>query len=537
MTSTTATLETRALEFRAETDTEAREVRGIAVPWGELADIAGVYREQFTRGSLEAHPAGVKLYDQHRQLVGTAELRDAKTGAELVGKVAKTGAGNDFLELVRSGALGHLSIGFDPREHSIEEEPADGGTPIVTRTRAIVGEVSGVPFPAYAGASITDVRAAAVADRGKEQHMTEDTSGGVTYATADDMDELREELLNVGRRMDTFSSTSSTSSSPSRFRTAGDFLKALAAGDEAARSELRAADGTGPATSAQAIPDAGSPGWMQRPLKFVQERRRIVNLFSRDSLPAQGNTVEYPKVESSSGTVGQQAAEGDALGYMEVQLDTGSATVGTYGGYSSLTRQTIERGNPAYLSAVLNFQAIQYAKATNARARADFLAMVPTHAALVLTGGHAAAKAADWIDVIVDGAGAIEDESLGLLADFIVVGRDVFKSIASLSDLQDRPIFALPNGGQAVNVAGSAAPVTAQFNIAGLPGFVDPALAPNTCRIASSEALTVLESPGAPFRLEDESIINLTKDFSLYGYLATTENDAAGVVTVDVDGI
>lgn len=537
------TLETRAFELRAETDSERREIRGVAVPWNEPAEIGGEYREQFAPGSLEPHPAGVKLFDQHRNLVGTADLTNTKRGAEIVGKVAKTAAGDDFLELVRSGALGHLSIGFAPKEQSIAEPAERGELPLVTRTKAVLGEVSGVPFPAYAGASITDVRSAAVAESAdrKEENMPETRDdGGVTYAAADDVAEIRAEIANMGRRLDTFADAGERSSAPSQFRTGGEFLKALAAGDERARAEIMAEHrdaGAAPATSALALPDAGGPGWMQRPLRFVQERRRIINLFSRDSLPAQGNTVDYPQVKSTTGTVAEQATEGDPLGYMEIELETGSAIVATYGGYSRLTRQAIERGNPAYLSGVLNFQAIQYAKTTNARARADFLAIVPANTVAGGTLTLSTMKAADWIDVVVDAAAAIEDDSLGLLADFIIVGRDAFKAIAHLTDASDRPIFALPNGGQAVNVAGSAAPVTAQFNIGGLPGFVDPGFAANTVRVASAEAMTTLESPGAPFRLEDESIVNLTKDFSLYGYMTTTENDAAGVVDVDVDGV
>ncbi|HEX6985196.1 MAG TPA: hypothetical protein VF170_07450, partial [Planctomycetaceae bacterium] len=166
-----------------------------------------------------------------------------------------------------------------------------------------------------------------------------------------------------------------------------------------------------------------------------------------------------------------------------------------------------------------------------------FVQGVTPGATVTLTGGHAAATAADWIDVVVDAAAAVEDSSLGLLAEFILVGRDVFKSIAHLTDSTDRPIFALPNGGQAVNVAGSANPVTATFNIAGLPGFVDPGLPANFVRIGAAEAISTLESPGAPFRLDDDDVVSLTRAFSLYGYAAWTENDANALVGVDVDGV
>lgn len=543
---TTPDLETRAVELR-EADAEAREVRGVAVPWGELAEIGGVYREQFERGSLVAHASGVKLYDQHMQIVGTAELKDGKRGADVLGKVARTAAGNDFLELVRTGAYGHLSIGFERGgEHRIDEDPDDGGLPIVTRTRAVVREVSGVPFPAYSGASITDVRSAAIAgDKRKGSTMPDAPDSGIAYATAEDLEQLRDDLDNVGRRVDTIDLEPGGGSAPSRFRSAGEFLKALAAGDAEARAELTDVEtrdaGAAPATSALAIPDAGGPGWLSRPIRHVLERRRIVNLFGRESLPAEGNTIDWPMVDqaATTGAVEKQATEGSALTYMEVKLKTGTATVGTYGGFSELTRQAIERGNPAYLSAVVQYQAIQYAKATNLAARNAFQAIVPGTTLPISTDAgtltRADARPADWIAVVFDACAAIEDSSLGLLADYMIVSRDIAREILSLTDSSDRPVFGLPNGGQSVNAMGSGNPVTAAFNIAGLPGFVDPGLPAGTCKVASSEAMTTLESPGAPFRLEDEDIINLSRAFSLYGYAAWTENDAAAVVSITDD--
>ncbi len=527
-------LETRAVELRAAA--EAREVRGLAVPWDELADIYGIYREKFARGSLQPHPAGVKLYDQHRQIVGTVEHRDAEDGLAIVGTVANTRDGDDFLELARSGAIGHLSVGFEPRTQTIEEEPDDGGTPIVTRTEAILHEVSGVPFPAYAGASIQQVRSAVGAEHKREDtHMGDDAPAGITAEQVDELGtELRGEMAELGRRIDALPGELAGAGEPhaSRFRTGGELLKALAAGDEQAVAELRAADGTGPADSSQAGVDTGAASaWISRPLRFVVEKRRIVNLFGHETLPARGNTVEYPKVAGTAGTVGEQASEGDALDYMEVELDTGSATVGTYGGYSSLTRQAIERGDPAYLSGVLRYQAIQYAKATNKLARTSFSG-ITGNSGVALTSAYEDATAADWIAAVIDAAAAIEDNSLGLVAEHMIVSRDVFKAIATLADSSNRPIFALPNGGQAVNVAGSAAPVTAVFNIAGLPGFVDPGLSDGTCTVASSDAMTTLESAGAPFRMQDDNILKLTRDFSLYGYATVTVNDDAGVTPI-----
>jgi hypothetical protein len=57
-------------------------------------------------------------------------------------------------------------------------------------------------------------------------------------------------------------------------------------------------------------------------------------------------------------------------------------------------------------------------------------------------------------------------------------------------------------------------------NLFGLEVVVDPALPAGTLYIANSNAITTWESGGAPYRLSDEDITNLTNQFSIYGYIA-----------------
>lgn len=513
-----ADLEYREVEIREVTD--SREISGLAVPYGEVIDVGG-YRERFERGDHAFEPDALLFYGHDHRSGGmpvgrVIASRDTDAGLEVRVQISKTSKGDEVYQLARDGVLKKFSIGFEPISHREE----DG---VVVRTASRAKEVSITPFPAYASASITQVR--------EEDHHKEESTQMSDENINEDVVEMRDTLAELERRIAVMAEErdENLAGNKVQFRTAGELLKALASGDEKARMELRAADATPPATSVQAGADFDNGGnWINRPLRFVLERRRTINLFSKAPLPAAGNTVEYPKVGSTNGTVAKQNAEGDALAYMEVELTTGSATVGTYGGYSRLSRQAIERSDMAYLDAVLRYQAIQYAKATEAVVRAAM-----TGAAGTGTATLAGDTVEGWLDLVIDGAAAIEDDSLGLQAEFMIVSRDVFKKIAHKTDSADRPVFALT--GDNVNTAGRANLVKASANIAGLPVVVDPNLAANTCIMASSEALSTLESQGAPFRLNDESVVNLTKDFSLYGYLAVTLNDAKGLVVCDVD--
>lgn len=508
------TIETTEVQYRTfevrEVDTETRTFEGLAVPYNTPTEING-YREMFVRGAFGEGISGPLYFGHdHRQggmPVGKiVEARESDEGLHIKAKISKTTKGDDAYTLLRDGAVQSLSVGFTPIESRMEDD-------VLVRTAAKFLEVSLTPFSAYETAKVAEVRSA---DTDKQEETPMET----TMDPNADLSEIRESITDIERRI-TVLSDDRGGEPVSQFRSAGEILKALASGDERAQAEFRD-------FGTMADADVTRPGWIQRPLKFVQEKRRVINLFSRGPLPPTGNTVEYPYVDSVSGTVAEQEDEGDALAYMEVALTSGTSPVKTYGGYSSLSRQAIERSDLAYLDAVLRYQALQYAKATETAARTALLAMTGTG-----TGTLASDDAQGWIDVVIDAAADIEDDSLGLTADFILVGRDVFKSIAHMVDDAGRPIFALNGDGQ--NTVGSANLVRGSFQIAGLTGVVDPTLPAETAIVASAEAFTVLESPGAPFRLQDESIINLTKDFSLYGYMATVVNDAKGVVVLDVD--
>ena len=504
-------MQVREVQVR-EVDAEKREIRGIAVPYGETYDM-GYVRERFERGALEAD-GDVLLFSGHDHRSGglpigiVTALRDTDQGAEVVARISETPKGDEVYRLARDGVLTKFSVGFDPVDHRVEDED------VIVHTRARLKEVSIVPFPAYETATINQVRERA-------DHPTQNKETVVETTQNDAVAELRDTVTDLERRLAVLADTDQGAPAGSQFRSAGEILKALASGDDAARTEFRDFGSTVEA-------DVSRPGWVQRPLKLSTEKRKIVNLFNHAPLPQSGNTVEYPVVKTESGTVEKQASEGTALAYMEVALDTGTATVGTYGGFSSLSRQAIERSDQAYLDAVLRYQAIQYGKATNLAVRNELVA-----AAAANTVTLSAHTAKDWIAAVIDAAGMIEDDSLGLDAEFIVMGRDVFKTVMSITDSADRPVFAV--NGDGANTIGSANLVGARGNIGGLPVAMIPGLPADFARVASSEALTVLESAGAPFRLQDESVVNLTKDFSLYGYLATTINDLGGLVALDVD--
>ena len=326
-----------------------------------------------------------------------------------------------------------------------------------------------------------------------------------------------------------------------KYPTAGGWLKALYDGETDAADEFRAAVESVEtrAYTGQTLADTElQPAWMQKALKLMDERRPLKGLFTQEPLPSKGMSIEYPVVLSETGTVQKQLAEGDDLAYTEIAIGTRNAIVETFGAYTSLSRQLIERATIDHLGAALKYQIISYARSSELQVRNFFNSLSatvvsPNQVQGINAGATMPDSGPEIIDLMIDAKAMIEDNTPGgALADFALVSRDVFKKIAAIVDSTGRPLFDVNNDGQntfgtlnirAQELGGSAA---------GIPFVVGPRLAVNTFAVCAKEAITTQESAGAPFRLQDENVINLTKDFSVYGYQAIYAEQPKAIVKI-----
>jgi len=152
------------LELRA--DGEGRTLVGRAVPYGEVADIPEG-RERFLYGAFARQLAAgpdilqrVKLFDSHQarggQPVGrTAALSERSDGLYGDWPLYATSKGNDALELIRTGEVTGLSIGFK----ALSTRRAQDGT--LERTAAHLDHVALTHEPVYNGAAVMTVRSQA----------------------------------------------------------------------------------------------------------------------------------------------------------------------------------------------------------------------------------------------------------------------------------------------------------------------------------------------------------------------------------------
>jgi HK97 family phage prohead protease/HK97 family phage major capsid protein len=488
-------LETRSFEVRLEADT--REVVGLAVPYGQVSDIGGVYREQFAPGAIRS-VEDVKLFWQHSEPIGKIlDGRDTEDGFEIRAMISDTPRGNEAYTLLRDGVINKFSVGFVPVEQTREGD-------LITRTLVDLKEVSLVSFPAFQGADVSEVRqeettvAEVVADsiQTKETDMSENMELDVR-AVQDEVAEIRRELELVK------TPTIAISAAETKFRSQGEYAKALVSGDSDAVELFRADSGDA----------ALRPAFVGFINNLINTGRPTLNAFNVSALPATGLTIEYAKVNTNSIAIGEQDPEGDDLESGDVVLSTVSVPVKTYGGFTTITKQAIERSTVNYLDVAFQAMSLAYAKKMNA----EFIA---TLAALTWTGKTLDISALDAEAVmggIADGAAYIYNAT-GLSPEFIVAGVTAYKRLVSIVDTNGRPVVQQVGNGD--NIIGAANIPGLTGSILGLRVIVDPALDAKTAYMAHSAALTTYEASGAPTRLSTSNVTNLVDTFSVYGYAA-----------------
>jgi len=458
--------------FEARANIEEREIIGIAVPYDQFADLGGGVKERFEPGAIES-VEDVKLFYGHEDPIGKVlEGKDTEAGFEIRARVSETPKGDEVLTLMRDGVLNKFSVGFFP----VDSE-RDGST--IIRKKVDLREVSVVAIPAFAGANITELRRVVEA--------------GLTPSTP----------AVIG----------------SQIRSQGEYAKALLKGDEDAKALARAAS-----TSADAAILPPFVGYVDT---LINNNRPTASAFSRGALPGSGLSVEYVKIDSNTLAVDVQATENTALEFGNLSFETVSADVKTYGGYTSFSRQYVERATVDTLNQVFQGLTIAYANATN-KAVVDVVEGLDYTGKTFDADGQTPSSLAEGIA----NASAYIFTNTGLRPEFILTGTSGYVKMVKVAATDGR--LALSANGDGMNTVGSANIPGLSGSVFGLPIIVDPAIAGDNVFLANSAAVISWESAGAPVRLTSGDITTLEDSVSVYGYMAIATPRVAAIVKLDV---
>lgn len=536
-----------ALQLRAEDETAGGwEVEGIGVPYGQEVELFPGLFEEFARDAVDTElSADALLYYGHREPIGrVAEQRNTEAGWEPRATISDTSAGRDAHTLARDGVLSKLSVGFEPIEFT--ERIEDDGSVHITHTRVRVREVSLVPMPAYVGAELTAVRHAHPDQPSTTPTTTprEDTAamGDSTATTTDEtLADLQTRMGELARRIELgLPEQRQTPLHPLlQFRSMGEFVKALVDSDETARTAyeqaLQVREYAGGTTADVDVPQNS---WVGDLIRIAQAKQPVTNSFLHtNDLPGTGMGVDYGVLGEDTTKVEQQTAEGADLPFGKVTIGHDTAGVGTYGGYTQLTRQEIERMSINMLDLAWQAMTATYGKRIELLGRGIFTAahvnaLASENNKVALRAAMGDANAVDWLALVLDLAETFDDRTRELTG--VKVSRDAFLALASVEST-DR-MLVVRGAPAGTNAAGTLSVTVPEANLYGVNIELVPKWGGAKIAAYDRAAIRTQESPGAPFRLQDGNVINLTNAFSVYGYAASYQQMADGIVAVELPG-
>lgn len=514
------------------TDDAPRTVRGLAVPYNTEIELVPGYFETIAPGALAPRAetdTSLKLVYRHDEPIGLiTAATETDEGIEIEARFSDTQTARDAYQLVRDGVIDRLSIGFAPLETTRTEDERGTHTTI---TRLALREVSLVPFPAYETAAITEVRTQPTATPERNTPtMTETTE----YALAADLDDLRADLTAMEQRAALADLTPATRAEDTR--TPGQALKDLIS-DEAYRAALadfqtRAFAGTKSSADATMT----TPVWMKDLTRLVDKPNVLAHLFSTGSLPDDGLELEFTELATNTLQVAQLANEGDDLTMGKISTASRKAPIKTFGGYTELTLTAIKRARVNLLDISLRGMAIAAGQASAAYFANAFAEAVKTQDAnkLAITK---AATALNWSDIsglFIDAAAKYAD--LGLSLDGLVVDKATFKALSGLTGTDGRPLMrAAENPSNTIGTVDAKAltgvildvPVTC--NLRATPGQLGTGI---VGAFYNRDAMRTYETPLV--QLQDENIINLSRQFSVYRYGAVAAEIPTGLVPLKI---
>jgi len=332
-----------------------------------------------------------------------------------------------------------------------------------------------------------------------------------------DVRAVQDEVAEIRRELELVKAPAISVSTEGKFRSQGEYAKALVSGDSDAVDLFRAA------TSADVALRPAFVGFVN---SLINSGRPTLAAFSQQALPATGLTVEYAKINTNTVAIGKQTTENTALSTGDVALSTVSVAVSTYGGYVKLSKQAVERSTVNYLDVAFQAMSLAYAKKMNT----DFVAVI---AALSFTGkvvDASALTAAAVIGAVADAASMIYVNT-GLSPEFIVAGTIAYKRLISVVDTNGRPV--VTQDGAGVNNIGTANVPGLKGSLLGLPIIVDPSISDKVAYIANSLALTTYESSGNPARLSTSDVTTLSDFYSVYGYAAVAVPFEGAIIKIN----
>lgn len=532
----TRTLNVTGLQLRdAGESGDGMTLEGVAVPFNQRYALWCDYAEIIDPDCDFGDRRTVKVSREHGELIGKlTDMRREADGLHVVAKLADTEGGREAAELVREGVYDGFSIGFRPVENRIIA--SDDGVTEVHRRKVDLFEVAVTGIPAYPAAEITGQRTqtTTTTNKGMEAPVMGDNTNNEQRDNAvnERLEAFGEELRGIKATVAAGFNAGKPAEMGGEFRTAGDYLKALS--DERDANHTAAIDLMRQTRDQIVTGDTGNTvAWIADDLRLIEQRRKVTNILTRDTLPATGMSMEYNVVSEDATVVDKQAAEGAALKFGKVKFGTKTADINTYGGYTKLSRQVIDRSTTPMLNTALRALNNAYAKATENAVRTYLYDLIKSQRDATQNPNNITAPAAlnamtpdQWAGLILDAAEVMDDRNAAMTR--LGVSKDVALALIKLKDSGDR----------FMDISGKGSDTIGAFDLTGVVGdlmrvpvYLLPKAPTGTAAFIDPAAVTVWES-GGPTQLSNTDPVNIVDNYSVYGYMAVAATFTDGLLPV-----
>lgn len=525
------TLNVTGLRLRDTNDTgDGMTLEGVAVPFNQRYALFSDYAEVIDPDCDFGTRKTVKVSREHGDLIGKlTDMRSEADGLHVVAKLADTESGREAAELVREGVYDGFSIGFRPVENRVID--SDDGVTEVHRRKVDLFEVAVTGIPAYPAAEITSQRSQTTTTNNESEapHMGNDNE---QRDVNERLEAFGEELRGIKATVAAGIQTTAPAELGGEFRTAGDYLKALS--DERNADHAAAIDLMRQTRDQIVTGDTGNTvAWITDDLRLIEQRRKVTNILTRDTLPATGMSMEYNVVSEDTMAAAKQTAEGEALTFGKVKFGTKTADINTYGGYTTLSRQVIDRSTTPMLNTALKALNNAYAKATENAVRTYLYDLIKSQRDATQNPNNITAPAAlntmtpdQWAGLILDAAEVMDDRNAAMTR--LGVSKDVALALIKLKD----------SGNRFMDISGKGSDTIGAFDLTGVVGdlmrvpvYLLPKAPDGTAAFIDPTAVTVWES-GGPTQLSNTDPANIVDNYSVYGYMAVAATFTDGLLPV-----
>ena len=525
------TTDTVTVKAEAGNSDGERRIDAIAVPYNVFATVSGGQEVMFKPGSLpvDGRAPRVFMYHDSTMPIGiVAERVDTDEAMLASMRISRTALGDEALVLAADGVM-DVSVGVNPLEFTEDKQGR------ITVTKAEWMELSLVPIPAFAGATITEVAAQAATDPDETEtpEVPEEEPVEATPAQAEVVEAAAIPTPALPAQPKRKFAMPSAGEYLAAYHIGGDtFRKVNEAFVEAARSQqtaLQAAAGDVLTTDTPGLLPVPVLGPVFDDLNYV---RPVVAAVGARAMPDGGNQKTFIRPTWTTHTsVAAQTPELNAVSATTPVIASNVVSKTTLAGQVTLSVQDVDFTSPGAMEIILRDLAQQYLISSDNLAADQIVAQ---GAASGVTWTVNQTDPTDLISTLYEVAESILTATR-FLPDHLFVAPDVWKKLSQQLDADKRPVFPYAAAAGLMGVNGMGTQNITSYNTLnplGLNLVVDANFASGTMVLARGNAVEFYEQIRGLMSVEAPSTLGRT--FSYYGYCAAFIADSTMVQKITV---